>query len=391
MFWRKNAEDGFKAARRGEFDAAFKIFTPLAERGDAVAQFGLGIMYSSGQGVTRDAAKAAIWFERAALQSHPAAQFNLANRLLAGDGLPPNLEQAVVWYSKAAAQGHEQARANLALAQRAIAEGSQAPIATMESVVQAAMAGDAKAQLELGLYYRDGRGVPANGEEAERWLTAASNQGVLAASTHLAVMYYGGQGVPRDLAKALRLFQDSAAQNDPLAQFSLGYMHRKGEGVAQDNAEAVKWYRRAAALGHSAAQGNLAFMYEHGHGVEQDFDEAIAWYKRVALSGDVKARESADTLTQAKIIMPLLAELGPGDFSVHAALVEKGEGAVLTLPSTPNHEIFMRLAMVGWAKQSSSQLDGLPAMGGKLFELTQEGRQALKRVLPLVAAKRRAA
>ena len=55
-----------------------KWFRSAADRGDVAAQFYLGFMYSEGQGVPQDYAKATKWFRLAADRGDPQAQYNLA-------------------------------------------------------------------------------------------------------------------------------------------------------------------------------------------------------------------------------------------------------------------------------------------------------------------------
>ena len=47
-------EDGVEAAFSGDYDTAFKEFTIAAEEGLSLAQFNLGILYFTGQGVEQD-------------------------------------------------------------------------------------------------------------------------------------------------------------------------------------------------------------------------------------------------------------------------------------------------------------------------------------------------
>ncbi|WP_042906619.1 tetratricopeptide repeat protein, partial [Glaesserella parasuis] len=54
--------------KQQNYQAAFPIFKELAEQGDAVAQFNLGVMYDKGQGVRQDYHQAAKWFQKAAEQ-----------------------------------------------------------------------------------------------------------------------------------------------------------------------------------------------------------------------------------------------------------------------------------------------------------------------------------
>ena len=47
-------DDAAKAYGRGDYAAAMELFLPLANRGNAVAQSILGVMYAKGQGVPQD-------------------------------------------------------------------------------------------------------------------------------------------------------------------------------------------------------------------------------------------------------------------------------------------------------------------------------------------------
>ena len=56
------------AYERKNYPVALKIFTKLAEQGDAAAQFNLGGMYRRGEGVPKNASQAAAWYRKAAEQ-----------------------------------------------------------------------------------------------------------------------------------------------------------------------------------------------------------------------------------------------------------------------------------------------------------------------------------
>ncbi len=76
-----NAPDiagSLQAARRGDAASALRILTPLAEKGDATAQYALGTIYANGDGVAADYAQAARWFEAAAKGGNAEARQNLA-------------------------------------------------------------------------------------------------------------------------------------------------------------------------------------------------------------------------------------------------------------------------------------------------------------------------
>ena len=68
---------GLAAYERDDYATALREWRPLAEQGDADAQFGLGLMYHDGDGVPQDGAEAVRWFRLAAGQGDAHAQLFL--------------------------------------------------------------------------------------------------------------------------------------------------------------------------------------------------------------------------------------------------------------------------------------------------------------------------
>src|SRR3954451_20999761 len=68
---------GIDAWQKADYGTAVSIWRPLAEQGDADAQFNLGQAYRLGRGVPIDLGAAQIWFERAAAKGHVDAQTTL--------------------------------------------------------------------------------------------------------------------------------------------------------------------------------------------------------------------------------------------------------------------------------------------------------------------------
>jgi uncharacterized protein len=60
--------EGLAAYDKAEYATALKELTPLAEEGNAKAQYRLGKMFNLGQGVPADKKDAAKWFHMAAQQ-----------------------------------------------------------------------------------------------------------------------------------------------------------------------------------------------------------------------------------------------------------------------------------------------------------------------------------
>ena len=136
-----NLYAGAEAYMQGNFGRALREWRPLAERGHAVAQFQLGVMFEHGHGVSRDAVQAVEWYRKAAGRGDAHAQNNLGVAYANGRGVPQDVAQAVELFRKSAAQG-------LAIAQR-----------------------------NLGIMYFSGEGVRRNKIQALAWLIVAAGQG----------------------------------------------------------------------------------------------------------------------------------------------------------------------------------------------------------------------
>src|SRR5438552_14898862 len=81
-----------------------------AEKGDAEAQFNLGMMYSTGLGVEKDEAAAFRWTQKAADQGHGEAEFSLGLMFNEGIGTAKDESEAVRWYRKSADHGERRAQ-----------------------------------------------------------------------------------------------------------------------------------------------------------------------------------------------------------------------------------------------------------------------------------------
>lgn len=108
-------EAGIDAYKRGDYVAARAAWAPLASAGDAQAQYYLGHLYATGEGVARDLGQALPLFRAAAEQGEPYAQFALGYVYEHGLGVAPEPVAALRWYRAAAAQGNLAARNNLGL------------------------------------------------------------------------------------------------------------------------------------------------------------------------------------------------------------------------------------------------------------------------------------
>ncbi len=126
------------------------------------------------------------------------------------------------------------------------------------------------------------------------------------AQYNLGVMYRDGKGVTQDYVQAVQWFKKAVAHGFASAQYNLGVMYAKGRGVPQDYAEAARWYGKAAEQGHAKAQLKLSAMYAKGRGVPQDYIQVHKWANLAASQGQeligTKIRETVTVLmTPAQI------------------------------------------------------------------------------------------
>jgi TPR repeat protein len=66
-------EDSDAAIKRRDYATALRLIRPLAEQGDANAQYNLGVFYDNGLGVPQDKVRAYMWFNLSAAQGRQGA------------------------------------------------------------------------------------------------------------------------------------------------------------------------------------------------------------------------------------------------------------------------------------------------------------------------------
>ena len=132
---------GMTAHDREDYATALREWQPLAEQGDALAQYQVGMLYHKGRGVPQDDRQARKWYAKAAAQGQPKAQFSLGTLYFNGEGGSKDYQQALRWIRLAANQG------------------------------------EALAQTKLAIMYDDGNGMPKDKVQAYKWLSLAATNG----------------------------------------------------------------------------------------------------------------------------------------------------------------------------------------------------------------------
>jgi TPR repeat protein len=283
MFWglagcaSSNYDRGIRHYKPDDVAAAVRELKPLAEQGDAEAQFNLGSLYYQGWGVPQDYKEAVKWLRKAAEQGHVFSQATLGTVYAEGvqGVVEKDYPQALMWFIFAAAKGDKEAlefRDNLA------SRMTPAQITEAQKLAR-----EFKPQDVYTKSLREFKALAARGD--------------VAAQFRVGLIYYRGLGVQPNYPEALNWFKKAALHGHSLAQYNAGYMNEKGEGTPQDYMEAAKYYRQAAERGNQLAQYNLGFMYEKGQGVSSDEVQALMWYNLASIQGETKAKAARDRIT----------------------------------------------------------------------------------------------
>jgi CHAT domain-containing protein/Tfp pilus assembly protein PilF len=154
-------QKGLEAHAKGDYETALREWKPLAEQGNAGAQYSLGMMHF-GYGLTQNYREAGKWFRLAAEQGQTGAQGMLGMIYEFGHGVVEDHEEAVKWYRLAADKGV------------------------------------ARAQERLGVMYEFGKGVTQDYTEAVKWYRLAAAQGSTEAQANLRAIYERGYGVTKE-------------------------------------------------------------------------------------------------------------------------------------------------------------------------------------------------
>ena len=175
----------------------------VAEKGEAAAQYQLGLLYAEG----KDLPEAARYYKLAAEQDHHEAQARLALLNCNGTGVPKNAEECV------------------------------------RLLKLAADAGVALAEVNLASRYLTGEGVSTNHREAARLAGLAADRGDPMGQFLLGVCYETGVGVGQSRNDAVRLYRLSAAKGNTGAQKGLARL-----GEAPQPSEAAVRQQSSAAI-----------------------------------------------------------------------------------------------------------------------------------------------
>lgn len=182
-------EEGLDYFNRKKYEQAYDEFSYLAEEGNNVATYYMGLMYQNGLAVPKSMEKAASYYMQAFKLGNTAAAGQLGLLLLAGEGVRQDAETGLNLLKTAARTGDKESLYQLG---EIYAKGEVVPMEYVHAAgfyKMAAVQGYAPAQYRYGLLHLYGRGVPQDFSMATQWLKRAANQGYVKAQYDLAELY----------------------------------------------------------------------------------------------------------------------------------------------------------------------------------------------------------
>jgi TPR repeat protein len=232
---------GLNSYKSGDTKAAVEALNFAAEKGVAGAQWKLGQMYATGDGVERDEYRA----------------FELFSEVADAHADEPPSEPSAPYVSNAF--------------------------------------------VRLGTYYRQGipnsKVQPDLGRARQFFAYAASYFGDVSAQLNLARMYYGGEGGDRDLIQAAKWANLSADKGNAEAQrllvdisIDLARSHLEKKGTAYNLRQAAKWARRAADYGSADGQALLGYILFQGDGASRQPIDGLMYLTIALARADPSAR-----------------------------------------------------------------------------------------------------
>jgi len=240
-----------------DYAVAVRLYQQAAEKGNAEAQYRLGILYDQGEGVSKNQEEAKRWWALAAGQGNLAAKTALEGERKVAKVVPPP-------------PALTEEKAPPAVEVKTIVPDEKKQKAAPESAPQK--------PLEVAKV-----APPPSPPPPVKDKESLYNQ---------ALKLYKGEGVKKDLGQAFKIFHESAEMGNSKAQYRLGFMYSLGKGVKKDDQQAVNWWQKAAKQNDPDAQYYLGYMYEIGAGVKQDMATAKQWYEKAAANGSVNAVQS---------------------------------------------------------------------------------------------------
>jgi TPR repeat protein len=257
--------DGKAIYEYGDYARALKMFTPLAEQGNGQAQAMVALIYQGQKGqmaVPRDEAKASQWAHKSAAQNTPEGLILLSIMYLTGNCVVQDEAQGLALMRRAVALDSAEAKLRLGLLYMEGIHIARDPVQGRRWITASAKQGFFRAQVALGrlvlnegtrlgvkLPYGGDATPDANLPPATAAMKQAAQAGDAQAQLDLGrALYIQALREGRDVPDALPWIEKAAASGNAMAQFAAGALYVDGmHGVPASDSQASEWFAKGVA------------------------------------------------------------------------------------------------------------------------------------------------
>ena len=236
-------DEAYGAYQRGYYLTAMEKALPRAQLGDPAAQALMGELLADGLGVKRDMKNAAFWYSKGAEGGDPAAMFKYSLMLIEGRFVKRDKAKADEYMHKAADAGNPSAQFNWGQILTADNPGDKGLKLALPYYEKAAEQGIADAQYAVAEIYSSLPDLPEEKKQlAREWMARAAHAGYDTAQVDLGIWFVNGKNGPRDFTKGFQWLRLAANRGNVVAQNKLAHLYINALGTKPDPIEAAKWY-----------------------------------------------------------------------------------------------------------------------------------------------------
>ena len=325
---------------RQNFEKAQSLYQSANSNGFGLSYILLGDLYAHGRGVHRSHSNALSLYEKAAELGFTGALCAIAD-LFRRDGALQNLDKAELLYQNVVERGYEIGLVKLAEMWKELDQQTKEMQSRILSFyMQACLAGNSDAMVQLGVMFRSGHLEFVNFEVAHRLFSLAEERGAYDAVALLGSMYDSGQGVDQSSQKAEAYYRKGVMHGNPLCYMSLANMLTRSKKTYKQKKEGRNLLRKAFTFGNPVIKceslSRLGRLYEEGRGVCRNNRRAFCLY------ADCERFPDCDGKNRARYRLGNMYEKGLGttmDLSMAIALYQSA-GAV------ENGSAYLRLGRI---------------------------------------------
>ncbi len=267
-------------------DLALKLLDKASEMDDLEAKSFLGYIYSKGEKVDKDVAKAELLLRAASEMNSMRAKRILATLLLDGTEISKNTEEG------------------------------------QKLLEEAIILGSKRAKLDLALRLILGRDISADINRGQQLMLELAEEEYVDAMRIMGNKYLYGAGLSRDIDRGIYLLRKAVDKGDNFAKLALAKYLITNSAIKQDVFEGVKYIEELREGNNVESKKYYVQMLLVGIGVEKDYDKGISLLKELVEDGDQDSKleyskiliEGAFGLKDVDIGKKILEELVKKDY-----------------------------------------------------------------------------